>query len=43
MVIVLKDEGVVLVKIDVVEYIEFVLEYGVEVYLILYFLVDGEK
>lgn len=39
----LKDEGVVLAKIDAVEHTEFASEYGVEAYPTLYFLVDGEK
>lgn len=41
--VVFKEIGVVFVKVDVIEYGDFVDDYGVEVYLILYFFVDGEK
>jgi len=39
----LKDEGVVLAKMDAVEHNEFASEYGVQAYPTLYFLVDGVK
>lgn len=40
---ILRDEGVVLAKLDAVEHNEFASDYGVEAYPTLYFLIDGMK